>query len=136
MKKINVYSYFNPPPNCVYSGSGSSPSLTDQSFKDECDINNIIARFHSSGILPQSVDKPMYGDFTDVPTYQESCDLVMKIDSLFSSLPAVVRSRFSNDPCQLLYFLEDPANRDEAVSLGLCTFVDNSKSEVVDEKEG
>ena len=34
-------------------------------------------------------------------------------------LPAQMRSRFNNDPAELLKFIKDPANLDEAVKLGI-----------------
>jgi hypothetical protein len=35
------------------------------------------------------------------------------------ALPANIRSRFDNDPAKLIDFMENPANREEAESLGL-----------------
>jgi len=36
-----------------------------------------------------------------------------------ASLPSKIRDRFGNDPSQLLSFLADSSNKDEAISLGL-----------------
>jgi hypothetical protein len=38
---------------------------------------------------------------------------------LFEDLPAEVRFRFDNKPAELLKFMSDPANADEAIDLGL-----------------
>lgn len=39
---------------------------TQQQFKDECDINEIMRRFGKTGQVPSNVRAPMYGDFTEV----------------------------------------------------------------------
>jgi phage internal scaffolding protein len=37
----------------------------------------------------------------------------------FDQLPALIRDRFHNDPQEMLAFLNDPNNYDEAIKLGL-----------------
>lgn len=96
------------------------PSLTKQSESEDCDINVIMARFEKTGLLTHSNDaSPRYGDFADVVDYDESLRVVMEADEAFSSLPARVRARFENDPSQLIDFVRDPANKQEAINLGL-----------------
>lgn len=95
--------------------------LTQQSAKDECDINLIVERAkRGADISHLTTRTPMYGDFTELPTDLRDClNQVRKADEAFMSLDAVVRKRFENDPVKLMDFLNDPANRDEAISLGL-----------------
>lgn len=96
------------------------PSLTKQSFKDETDINMIIKRAEQGATLGNVNSRvAMYGDFTDVPSYQESLDLVNRANGMFMSLDAFVRERFGNDPRKMVSFLQDGRNRDEAIRLGL-----------------
>lgn len=95
------------------------PSLAQQNFKDECDINVIVRRFGVTGQLPSNVRMPSYGDFTGVTDYQSALNSVLAARDSFMSLPAEVRSRFSNDPALFVDFCSDPANRDEALKLGL-----------------
>lgn len=96
------------------------PSLTKQSMSDECDINKIMERFEKTGILTHANDSsPRYGDFSDVVDYDESLRVVMDAEESFMSLPAKVRARFQNDPSELIEFVRDPANLNEAISLGL-----------------
>lgn len=94
-------------------------SRTKQSFRDECDINRIMARYQNTGVLEfmQRRD-PQYADVSAVD-YQEACNLVAEANSMFENLPSALRSRFDNSPAQLLGFLENPANLQEAISLGL-----------------
>jgi phage internal scaffolding protein len=112
------------------------PSLTKQSFSDECDINVIMARYEKTGVLSsENPISPSYGDFTDVVDYDESLRIVMDADEAFMSLPAKVRARFQNDPSEVIEFVRDPANRSEAVALGLIAASDaagnNSSLDVI-----
>lgn len=103
------------------SFEGSS-TLTHQSFRDECDINNIMSRFEKTGVLPEMIkSNPQYGDFSELPSYQDSLHIVLKAEEQFSALSASVRKRFHNDPSEFLDFVNDPSNVDEMVKLGLAT---------------
>lgn len=96
-------------------------SMAKQSFRDECNINNIMKKFERTGMIDhvRSVEGS-YGDFTDAPVdYQTAVNIVIAADNMFSSVPAKVRARFNNDPGEFLKFVEDPANIEECRSLGL-----------------
>lgn len=95
------------------------PSLAQQQFKDECDINTIVDRFHLSGEMPQVLDLPSYGDFTGIFDYQSAMNQLVTARETFMSLPAKVRSRFHNDPQEFVAFCSDAENTDEARKLGL-----------------
>jgi len=94
-------------------------SLAQQHFKDECDINNILRQFNITGLLPEAPLSPRYGDFTGVVDYHSALNQVIAAEDEFMSLPATLRARFENDPARLIEFLNNPQNKDEAVSLGL-----------------
>ena len=94
-------------------------SLTNQSFKDETDINTIVKRFGLTGEMPSTLAVPLSGDFTEAMTFEESMNLIAQSNQQFMLLPADVRERFNNDPGRLIAFLEDDNNRDEALKLGL-----------------
>lgn len=96
------------------------PSLTKGSFKKECDINEIMARYQKSGVI-DAVQKTgaRYGDFSLVSDYKSALDQVMAAEAAFMELPAKVRERFKNDPSELVEFLNDEENREEARDLGL-----------------
>lgn len=102
----------------------TKPSLTKQSFRDECDINRIMQRFKklcSSDYLQNfnNVIGGSYGDFSDVGDYRSALDQVMRAQGLFDALPAIVRKRFDNDPAFFLDFVSNPDNLEEMRSLGL-----------------
>jgi phage internal scaffolding protein len=104
-------------------------SLAQQHFKEECDINTILEKFNITGLLPENPLSPRYGDFTGISDYHTALNRVYAAQDEFDALPAQIRARFGNDPAQLIEFLENSENRQEAESLGL---VDKGAAEVVE----
>jgi len=105
------------------------PSLAQQHYKEECDINTILQKFNITGMLPESPLSPRYGDFTGIGDYHTALNRVIAAQDEFEALPAQIRARFNNDPAELIAFLDDDNNRPEAESLGL---VDKAAAEVVE----
>lgn len=101
----------------------TQPSLAQQHFKQEADINYIIDRYKTTGTLVDplkpSTRMPQFGDFTSVPDFHAAQTLISESKAMFSSLPSHIRDRFKNDPGQLLAFLADENNREEAIKLGI-----------------
>jgi len=95
------------------------PSLAQQHMKDECDINVIVERFGVTGQLPVKAIEPSYGDFSGVSDYHTALNKIKAADEAFMALPAKLRAKFDHDPNALLNFLENEANKDEAIQLGL-----------------
>lgn len=97
---------------------GDQPGAV-QSFKDECDINNIMAKFQRTGAL-EWVQKyeGQYGDVTGI-SFDKAMETVLKAQEMFDDLPSSVRDRFMNSPSAFLEFLGDESNRAEAEKLGL-----------------
>lgn len=92
---------------------------TKQSFKDEADINTLMARYLSTGEMPViNQVAPQYLDATGMD-FQAMQDQVVQARELFMALPSALRSRFANDPGQFLEYVADPANRPEMSKLGL-----------------
>lgn len=94
-------------------------SMTSQADARSCDINSIMDQFAKTGYLPQGAGAPVFGEWNDGNHFQSQLNAVIEAQDAFMELPAQVRSRFSNDPAQLLNFLNDDSNRDEAIKLGL-----------------
>jgi len=97
----------------------SKPSLTKQSFRDECDINNILRKFNVTGQLPVGSVQPQYGDFSGITDYQSALNAVMAAQDSFLALPAKIRAKFGNDAAAFVDFASDEANKDEMKALGL-----------------
>jgi len=95
-------------------------TMAKQSFKDECDINGIMARFEKHGII-EHVNKFQgdYGDFTEVQDYHTSMGQIIAAQEAFDSLPAKIRSRFGNQPAAFIEFVDDEDNEEEMRELGL-----------------
>lgn len=94
-------------------------SRTKQSFREECDIKSIIEKHRDTGYVNVNKKRPLYGDFTKVGDFQSSMDAVVKAQEAFDALPAKIRERFSHNPVNMVNFLSDESNYDEAVKLGL-----------------
>jgi len=95
--------------------------LTKQSFRDECNINNILAKYQKTGLLEfVNKNQPQYADFTGFD-FMNAMNTVAKANEMFEQLPASVRKRFNNEPGEFMAFVDDAANTDEAVRLGLAT---------------
>lgn len=98
------------------------PSKTQQHEMDSVDVNKIMSRYQKVGItynkLPPS-QRGIYGDFTQIQTFQEAHQAIVDARAGFMTLPSTVRARFENDPQQLFNFLNDPNNQQEAIDLGL-----------------
>jgi phage internal scaffolding protein len=95
------------------------PSLTQQQFKDESDINTIVDRFMKTGVMPNPVNMPQYLDSDGIFDFQTAMNYVRQADENFMRMDAKLRSRFNNSPQEFLQFFADPANTEEAVRLGL-----------------
>ena len=84
------------------------PSLAQQSFKDDADINVMLEKFKVTGVLPQGVVMPTYGDFVGVSDYRTAVDAINKATNAFMDMPANIRSRFENDPQKFWSFVLIP----------------------------
>lgn len=92
---------------------------TKQSFKDECDINILMARYQATGELPNlNQSAPQYLDVTGYD-FQEAMDFVRGAQTMFEELPSSIRNRFQNSPEAFLDFCSNENNRPELAAMGL-----------------
>lgn len=133
-KSINFRTAYGKHDSKDYAYVDGLPSLTQQNFKNECDINFIMKRWEKTGELTHvRSNAPSYGDFSNLGDYQSSLNVVLAAQEAFDSLPAVVRNRFSNDPAMFVEFVQDPSNADAIVELGLAAprpVLDESRTEM------
>lgn len=95
-------------------------SKVQQQFKDQCDVNHIIAKYIKTGELVHQTSMQLrYGDQASAADYLMSMQKIVNATEAFNSLNPKIRERFSNKPENMLAFLEDNSNYDEAVKLGL-----------------
>lgn len=98
----------------------TEPTLAQQHFKDECDVNNILRKYEATGLVTHVANgTPSYGDFSSVLEFQQAQNILIEAQDAFYALPASLRKRFDNDPAVMLEFIENPDNREEAEKLGL-----------------
>lgn len=97
----------------------SQPSLTKQSFKDECDINRILARYQATGQIPNiNALPPEFLDVTGMD-FQEHQNFMLEAKGMFDAMPSSLRARFHNSPALFLDFCSNPENRQEMAQIGL-----------------
>lgn len=93
---------------------------TQQQFLKECDINYIVSQNEKTGLLTHvNRGNPQFADLGDATDYKASLDYLNEAQAAFMDLPAQVRARFENNPGQLLDFVSNSDNYEEALSLGL-----------------
>lgn len=94
-------------------------SLAQQNYLNDTDINTIVERFGITGELPTNVRMPQFADFQGIFDFQTAMNSIRHAQESFAAMPANVRARFHNDPAEFLDFVDDPANKPEAIKLGL-----------------
>lgn len=96
------------------------PSRTKQSFRDESEINNIVARYQKTGIVDHVAKYGgMYQDMPHQDDFHQAMNLVTEATSMFNELPSNLRGRFENDPAAFLEFVGNEDNHAEMVEMGL-----------------
>lgn len=117
MTERQIFSAYNRRPRQRLEIVGES--RTKQSFKDECDINKIMAKFQKTGALTHfQKHAPNYGFATSVD-FAEAMRIVTTGQGMFRDLPSSIRRKFGNDPAQFLEYVQDENNHEEMVELGL-----------------
>lgn len=106
----------------------NDPGCTDPSGAQDADINNIVATFHKTGVLPNINVQGVYADVSNPMSYQDALQTVINAEKQFMALDAKTRKKFSNNPAEFLEFVDDPQNAAELVSMGLGTIVDKTPS--------
>jgi phage internal scaffolding protein len=111
----------------AYSVKNSNPiicndGITEQHHSAECDVNNILATYMKTGVLPPVDPNAKYGDLSDFD-YQTLQNQIANANSLFEQLPDNVKNRFGNEPHRFLNFVENEKNYDELVKMGLANNV-------------
>lgn len=92
---------------------------TEQAHKDTCNVNKIIQKYDRNGLISHvSKFEGQFGDVSGLE-FRQAQNLILDANASFNALPSEIRNRFRNDPQQLLSFMDDPSNRQEAIDLGM-----------------
>ena len=114
---ITFRTAYEPHKKYVFKTTGES--LTQQHFKEECDVINIIKRHDRNGIIEHvQRGQARYGDFSEVADYREALDLVRDAQQEFMSVPSDIRKKFDNDPGKFYEFVSNPDNKEELKQMG------------------
>lgn len=121
-----VLGFYRPhDPNLGAISFEGEKSLTQQSFKDECDINVLMKRYERTGVLEHiNRTQGVFGDFSEVVDFASAFDIVRQAEMMFMTLPSRVRADFNNNPGEFLAFAQDPANAAKMIEYGLAKPVD------------
>lgn len=96
------------------------PSKTDQSQAAETDVNNIVEKYNRTGqITHLAKHQGQFLDVSNIENLYEATLHVKAAESAFAELPAHLREKFNNEPINMIEFLQDSKNDDEAIELGL-----------------
>lgn len=108
-------------------------SLTKQSFKDQCDINNILAGYQKTGIVNHvSKYQARYDDVEPID-YHTAMNIVVTTNSMFAELPSSVRAEFNHDPKMFLEAVQNPDKyQDVLVKHGLLEAAEQTEAAFAD----
>ncbi len=86
---------------------------TKQCFKDECDIQKIMARADKAGTMSHLEKfEGVYADYSDFD-FQVQTQRLTQGREIFDELPAELRQEFGQSPAKFFAYVNDPANKDE-----------------------
>jgi phage internal scaffolding protein len=107
--------------DCQAAVAAGEPHLVEQSHKKEVDINNIIKKHGGEMIANTALLASASFRFDDVTTndFSEAMEILARAKESFDKLPPEIRSRFNHQPEAFLDYVQNPANTDELVALGL-----------------
>lgn len=95
--------------------------MTQQHFRDECDINKVVQRAIQTGDMTVFTTQQR-GEFYDASIATDYADAMAMLDDVhddFNSLPSAVRAEFGNNVSKYVEWMSDPENWSKAVELGL-----------------
>lgn len=119
MGKLEIRKPYDPVPRVAVEFDPDE-GVTQQSFKEQCDVNNILKKFERTGMLEHAARfAGEYGDFIAADDYHGYMNKVVEAQQMFDQMPAGWRKRFGNDPANFLAFMDDPANEAEMREMGM-----------------
>ena len=98
--------------------TSDKPSLTDESFKDNCDISLMIERFKVNKIPPRTVNIS-YGYSPTAEDVANAQLLLAEVKTNFESLPSKIRDEFDNNVENYLNYISDASNLRDCYERGL-----------------
>lgn len=120
MEQVKIKSRYKNHSPREFAFTCEGESLTQQQFIEECDVNNILAKYKRTGLVTHlAKHSGNFGDFSNVDDYQTSLSKIMQAQQSFEMLPSELRSKFGNDPGKLIEFMADEKNIEDCYKFGL-----------------
>ena len=120
MEQVKIKSRYKNHSPREFAFTCEGESLTQQQFVEECDVNNILAKYRRTGLVTHlSKHSGQFGDFSNIEDYQTSLGKIMQAQQSFEMLPSELRSKFGNDPGKLIEFMSDEKNLEDCYKFGL-----------------
>ncbi len=98
---------------------GGGKSMVRSDFRDECDINQIVARYANGAQMPPTAADLVFGDVSEIGDYKECLDIVHSIKGHVRDLPRKAAELFNGDPGRFMADIEAAKDREALVNLGL-----------------
>jgi phage internal scaffolding protein len=97
------------------------PGRAQQQFKDECDVNNVIARYKVQGLARVRSDyaRGEFMNLASAPDLHTALNIVAAANETFAALPASLRKEYDNDPAKFVEAVHDSKSRETFEKLGL-----------------
>lgn len=103
---------------CSFETTGES--MTQEHFREETEILNIIRRHDRNGVIDHiNKGTAIYGDFSEITDYRDMIHKLREADSAFAQVPSDIRKRFENDPAKFFNFVTDSNNHEALAEMGL-----------------
>ncbi len=119
MKKTEITTSYGKKRVRVYT-ENTEKDLADQSFKKDCDVNTVIARFKKTGqITHLAKSAGVYADVSTITDLSSAIEQVQKASEAFDTLPADLRKKLNNDPVEFLRYIQDDKLIKEHIKYGL-----------------
>ncbi len=114
---ITIYSARKKPPKI--KTKQSTKGGAKQSFKKECDINEIMKKYQKTGAVAHfNKMSARYEDVSPID-FKQAMDTITSTQQMFEALPSTLRNKFHEDPAEFLDFVQDDKNKQEMISLGM-----------------
>lgn len=117
------YVFVSPEGHVVKVATITGPGKTEQSYKEDLDINRLVEPAMRKGLL-RHVER-FVGEYDDIPveSFQDAQFIVAKGRNMFEALPSRIRTKFGT-PDEFMKFVQDPANKDWLIRHGVVKGVD------------
>lgn len=92
---------------------------TQEHHAKNADAASIVKKYGYQSSPFHTRQNGYYSDISEVPDLQTALQAVKTAETAFQQLPSEIRKKLGNDPTNLVDYLKDPKNTEEAIKYGL-----------------